>query len=513
MPLALLVTFVGVSLSALLSSMVINQIQTTHHSADKVQAISAAQAGLDKALGQIRGAFDAAGGDRHLLPCGPFTAPVAPSGSTDAAWYEVTIDYYLADPSGLQDKLATIAASRVNCTGSGAAAVPAYALLRARGTGAGDKDHNGVLDTDAGPWRSLYATYTFSTKDENIPGGPIKLVGTSYCLGSNSATPAAGMAVTIVPCTPASIRNTWIYGKHLTLMLARTRTAALPGGLCAQADSQTDGEQVMLRACAVATDFRQQWRYSTGPFAYLGTPDGKVDSAFCFHVEPAGALNAAVVMRTDASCTDGSWDSGHSFIPDPKAGAGAAGADTGQLVNHAEVGRCLDVPRDDVTGALAFGAKKPALITFPCKQAFSGAVHWNHLFAMPDLPPGEFSVTGHISVTPTYKPPEDPDPEDGIEQCVQSPGSAGGNVWVEPCTSSATFDWTIYTQAPLVRQAYQITDKHGNCLQAVGPNAPASQKLDAWSFVVTAKCDGSDLQKWNVPASFANGPLKDLGEN
>jgi hypothetical protein len=511
MPIALMITLVGLTLSGMLSTMVVSQIQATRTTGDRVQSIHAAQAGLDLALAKIRDAYDAVGGNRTMLPCGPLNRTVDPALPTDSARFEVTIGYYRVDPSGYQNNLAAIASSKIACT-AGTASVPAYALIQSRGTGGGDRNHDAITDADAGPWRTLYATYTFSTKDENLPGGTIDLAGSAYCLGSPVANPVAGTPVRITGCTPGTA-NTFIYPKNLTLVLSRTRTGALPRGLCVTAGSQTDGAAVTFQPCAAVTDPQQQWEHYTGPFSYMGTADGKTRSLFCLNVEPAGALNASVVMRGGTSCDDGTHSSNKSFFPNSLVGPGAAGADTGQLVNKREVGRCMDLPRDDVTGALAYGAKKPSLITFPCKQAFDGNVHWNHKWKLPTFAPGEFTATGRISITPTYTPPEAPDPEDGVEHCMKSDGPGGGNVWVVKCsTGGAALNWTLYSRAPLIEDAFQITDTYGNCLQSVGPTAPAAQKLDFWSFVVTAPCDGSDLQKWNVPTSWTNAPLKELGE-
>jgi hypothetical protein len=89
LPIALLVTLVGVSLSALPSTMVVNQIGATRHSSDRVQAVDAVQAGLDVGLAHIRAAFDDYGGDRHKLPCGPLKGKVGAVDTTASAWYEV----------------------------------------------------------------------------------------------------------------------------------------------------------------------------------------------------------------------------------------------------------------------------------------------------------------------------------------------------------------------------------------------------------------------------------------
>jgi hypothetical protein len=269
---------------------------------------------------------------------------------------------------------------------------------------------------------------------------------------------------------------------------------------------------VKLTPCVTPTDFHQQWRFAADYFTYMGTADGVADSGFCFNMQNPDIVGSRVLLREDVGndCTNTPTLSRKNFFPDPDAGAGASGADTGQLVNRGEVGRCIDLPRDDVNGKVFTDANRlPALITYPCKQAFNGIVHWNHRFAMPPLPAAGYKATGHIGVTPD----EVGDPGYGIAYCLESPGSAPGNVWVDKCSTGGTaLNWTMFQRAPLVEDSYQIADAYGNCMQSVGPAATAAQRLDAWSFVITKPCNGSDLQKWNVPASFSAGPLKALGE-
>jgi hypothetical protein len=512
MPMALLVTLVGVSLSALLSNLVVGQIQSTRVSAARTSAVNAAQAGLDVALAAIKNAYNASGGLIAKLPCGPLSGTVDPANATDMSRYVVTIDYFLVDPSGYQDDITPILSSRVACAAaSGTGAVPAFALLRANGTATGDKDHNGVLDVDAA-WRSLYATYTFSTETENIPGGMIRVVNapSSQCLGgARSPMPIAADPVKIIDCASSPLQTFWQYPKNMTLVLRNSHTAATPNGLCATAASQGDSVAVTFQKCKVPTDFHQQWRYAADQWVYNGTADGLTDSGYCFNVKNPGVLGSDVYLKNGASCGS-PFQSSRTFSPDPSVGSGAAGPDTGQLVNKKEVGRCLDVPRDDVYGTVFTDAGRTrALITYPCKQAFDGNVHWNHKWSMPAVPAGAYKATGHISVTPG-------DADDNgynLPFCLKSPGAGGGEVWLKDCTVGGTIlDWTLYLRAPLDEDAYQIEDANGNCLQSIGPTATAAQRLDAWSEVFALPCDGSELQKWNVPGTFSAGPLKSFGE-
>ena len=92
--LLLLVILVGVSLGALLVPMIISQDRTTRFDTTRVQALDAAQAGLDAMLGKIRLVTT---GDAHLLPC-----PASPTTGVvngGPAQYSVTVTYFTADPA------------------------------------------------------------------------------------------------------------------------------------------------------------------------------------------------------------------------------------------------------------------------------------------------------------------------------------------------------------------------------------------------------------------------------
>src|SRR5882757_6113241 len=95
---ALLLTLVGISLSALLVPMVLTQVHSTRFAIHRIHALNAAQTGLDVALGHIQAANDGSGGGVYAsLPCGPLAGNVGAGGT---ARYTVGIDYFAVDPIG-----------------------------------------------------------------------------------------------------------------------------------------------------------------------------------------------------------------------------------------------------------------------------------------------------------------------------------------------------------------------------------------------------------------------------
>jgi hypothetical protein len=114
MPLAMLVTLVGVSLSAGLGGVVVDQFHQSQRLADRVAAVDAAQAGLDAGLKAIRDTYAVTGALLSKLPCGVLTPPsdvtknpfAALGKSTSATpTYSTTVGYFLTNPSNLVSKL------------------------------------------------------------------------------------------------------------------------------------------------------------------------------------------------------------------------------------------------------------------------------------------------------------------------------------------------------------------------------------------------------------------------
>jgi hypothetical protein len=165
---ALLLTLVGVVLSALLVPIVVTQVESTRFDARRVDALNAAHAGLEVALGQIQVAVQAADsgsgsgglvGDLlcvilHSCPSGDLPVPCTLQGDVgtgSAARYRVTIEYFgPGDPP---------TANRIPCDPQrGTSGVPASAVLRSAGT-------------EQATTRTLEATYTFQpTKQSRCRG-------------------------------------------------------------------------------------------------------------------------------------------------------------------------------------------------------------------------------------------------------------------------------------------------------------------------------------------------------
>ena len=538
MPIALLITLVGVTLSATLTTQVIGQLSDSRRAADRTAAVAASQAGLDAGLAKIRAAVNGTAGDATKLPCaslaGSLTALAGTSTAT-APKYSVSVGYFLVDPSTMIGDLTpigdltnlsklvagttTISAlltslgqtvtsttgltaavnSAIGCVNGAVPQVPLYGLLRSTGT-------------VGGTTRTLYAIYTFHTTEETIPGGHVVIASTSggpYCLGDSNASPAAGDAVSAVLCSSSDMQTKFIYPKNLSLSLSLSRsTKSYPYGLCITAASQANNVPAKFQACAATKSTTQQWSYDVNAQTYYGTADGVNSSGFCLNMQTPGLALSPIVLKSGSGFCGGAGAAGKAMVPDADVGAGAAGTNTGQLVNYKEVGRCLDLTNEDVTGAwFTSRGLAPALITYPCKQTFSGSVYWNHKWTGPTIPTGSYKATGQLYTVPasgTYanKP-----------YCLKSPGASGGFVWVAACsTGGSALQWTIYDAAPLAADAYQITDQYGHCLEAAGSLGTAYQ-FSGWSEVIATTCDGSAIQKWNVPASFGAGPLKGMHEN
>ena len=157
MPMALLITLVAMALSATIMPLVINQVTSTRTVSSRTQALQAAQAGIDVALGQLRSAVGTAGaGDLESLP------PCVMTGPADAGWgYRVTIVYY---------SLAADDAAEPEPQGCPPTDVPVSAILTSTGGPAA-----GTLAAGSAGTRTIEATYTFKTTNENISGGAIQL--------------------------------------------------------------------------------------------------------------------------------------------------------------------------------------------------------------------------------------------------------------------------------------------------------------------------------------------------
>jgi hypothetical protein len=463
---ALLLTLVGIALTGLLVPVVITQFAATRTDVRRLNALNAAQAGLDAAVGHIRAANDGPDIGRFAdLPCGWLSGTAGPDGS---ARYDVRIDYL--DP----------AENPVACGDR----TTAYALLHSGGT-------------DGSTTRSLNATYTFRTSNENIPGGLIhvfKTTSTDLCMDAGALPVVAGTNLRMQTCKPGNIQQKFAYNKNLTLVLVASKTKDNPLGMCLDAGAHAVGNQVRFQPCADPTKSQQQWSINDNA-NFEGANDQQQLDHFCFNVQNRNTPNSLVTLTK--SC-GGPYDSVKTFSPEASVGAGAAGATVGQLMNYNQFGRCLDVTENNV--------KSDFLIVWPCKQAPNAKdVLWNQKWTLPG------TGTGLITTI---------DPING-RHCLQSPTVPSGHVKVVACRSGLTpparTTWTVRAKTENYATSYRIEVGSGSAF-CLAPSTNSSDfylggQLQNVSKVVTAPCDRSTLQKWNGNANdLQSGPLTDIHE-
>jgi hypothetical protein len=489
---ALMVTLVGMTLSALLVPMVLSQIGSTREETKRVQAVNAAQAGLDVVLEHIQSASDASGnGVLASLPCGPFTGNVGAGGGSR---YQVNVDYFQVDPKGHDQDNAWIAANRIACiSGGGTYSTPSYALLRALGTDQATGDFTTV------PTRSLSATYKFEISNQNIPGGLIRTYKSAkeLCLDAGSSSPAAGTNVVVQPCVDGSSQQKWAYSQNLNLVLVASRTPSNPAGMCVDGGAtEKTGNNATMQPCVLPKAAQQQWSFDdAGKFE--GTSDGKALNKLCLNPQVQDTVGSFIVLGSISGGTCPTY-----WSPDAEAGAGAAGPATGQLVNFAQFGRCLDITNQDVT--------YPHEIAWPCKQAPDPTtLTWNQVFSIPAvLPPAKYA-SGPISTV-----------KSGTTYCIKSPNSTAPKTYVTlaTCGGGPTADeiWTVYGDTGSYDTSYRIADKNGYCLSptdqyATPPDLFSNGTLT--SKIIVATCSSSTLQKWNAPPNILqSSPLGNIKE-
>jgi hypothetical protein len=487
MPLAMMLTLVGTSLSTLMVPIVITQLRTTAATADRAKALHAAQAGIDIVLGSIR----ASGGTIANLLCIPAADPLlGVTGGGLPGRYRVSVQF--------QD--ATKTAIACPTRNSHLLSVPSYAMITATGTSrgvAGDP-------FTPGSSRTLNATYVFRFTNENVEGGLVKFYGGAYCLDAGSSSPTVGAFLTTQPCSTGSARQTFEYTKNLTLRLVSSKTAANPLGMCLDSgENPVSGTLVQFQVCGSPTiPYHQRWNINNNSNFQSTAPNGTDLGNRCFHAKSANTPGAFVELF---AC-GGGGDNTRTFAPEASVGAGAAGPPY-QLVNFKQFGRCVDVTN--------FNVNQGFLIVWPCKQAPNPLnVGWNQRYSIPTTTDGKGSITGQIS---TY------DDAARTTYCLTTaePGAASHFVTVRVCPTTATdaTQWTVSYEEKTYGASYVIKDHNSSCLSPTNLDDPNLPTTDAFrgsttvSKLIVAPCDGSKLQKWNAPANIEDpSPLRDIGE-
>ncbi|GGJ87386.1 hypothetical protein GCM10010123_16240 [Pilimelia anulata] len=335
LPMVLLLTLVGVSLSAVITPTVVRQAGATREAVSRERELDAARAGLAVAQARIRGAVDPARPgvlDRTRLPCGtPLAGTVDAAGS--AIRYRVEISYFAGDP------LAVGATALPCATGGGPGTAPAYARLRSWGSAAAAGEIR-----RPGEYRYLAGTYVFAAVragfDPNVPrqislySPPQTVLGTfgfllspvmaiflrqKVCLdaGTDAAVPPAGTPLTGRDCaTRPTLRQNFLYRDDLALMHAGSYAAGRP--MCVDAgDVHTAGRQVTLEPCGSGqAGWRHRWYYnSANNFEGVKPQDGPRSAdeldGFCLN-RPRAAVGGAypIILGTAAA------QQCHKEIPD-----------------------------------------------------------------------------------------------------------------------------------------------------------------------------------------------------
>lgn len=526
LPLAMLLTTVGIAATGVLGTTVVGQLRTTGHDADRAMALNATQSGIETGLAQMRAVpvNVATEASATTLPCTlGGTANLVLSGVVSAAGragYSVNVYYVAAAPPADVDQEAWAKVNHIACLPTGGVGtVPMYALLASTGT-AGDVK------------RTLTAEYLFQSRTKaNVPGGTIKVYNSTQCLAaprSVTDTPSLqpGAALVLATCASSDPKQIFTYNPTLQVELQATEnTTSFPNGACLSAAS-VDHTQVTFQNCD-STKRIQIWALNNRD-NFEGTTDGINPNGKCFNVDyttvPATVLinnviagNTNKVAGTAGDGTDGTPCSGLSgdytkykaFFPDPSAGAGAAGDATKQLVNYDQFGRCLDVTGNNVLSDF--------LVIFPCKQAPNKVIQWNQVWYLPAVAQGQTSASGRIYLKGST----------GTVYCLYSPGSISAQQWVKitPCSLATAIPanqmWTRSQFTGVNQTSYRIESTYlalssPYCLMPATP--PAINGLwdqftaMAISKLVLGACDGSNLQKWNASPSILSSVVSDYRE-
>ncbi len=506
MAMALLLTLVAMSLTAGLVPLVLGQITSTRIVDARTVALDAAQAGVDAAVGQLRGAVplttllgsttSVAGALNRLPSCAgtPLTGAVASVADLTASStipvpdlrFSFVIKYFTV-PADATDNTPEPA----DCVNGLLQDVPSTALITSTGTGLSST----LLPTvaqGAANTRTIEATYTFRFKNENIDGGAIQLASPTtnpLCMDAGvDASPAPSSAVTVQLCKEGGGSDQrFSYTKDLAIELIGSENSLAPNGMCLEAPMphKTDGA-LTFQPCEGRVA-KQQWSLNDSS-AFVGTTNGVSTDNFCINAKTAGSPSELVLGACGAVSNKNVWR------PQAGVGAGMASAETKQLVNYKQFSRCLDVTNFDYTNSNV-GYE----IVWFCKQSPNGTVPVNQSWSVP--------ANGATVLTPANTLLRTPN-----GYCLQTPETPAGYVTMAACSADVNvagkrLKWTVYGDTGEVASSFRIVDSNGYCLTPTDLSAkPADTHSDGTAKVKVATCTSSDLQKWNAPPTF-NHPL------
>jgi hypothetical protein len=501
------------SMSLIIGTVVLMQVKPTQYEGKSTRTVNSAEAGFDVALNRIRAAQNAKGeGLRTQLPCTAtagtvLAGPVGP-GTRDST-YSVKIRYYAADPTKQSESWRASTGNLIACQAGSPSTTPAYALLESTGTGAALPGTNNTAT------RVLEQTYRFQTSNANIPGGQIRNHDSGLCLAVDDHKPGERVRVRTCDSTGTNLRQKWAYTPELLLKT----TDSAGEEYCVEGKAENGWEARLEKNNCTSDKAVYVWgynahqRFELAAAASDGSPSGGL-SGWCLTVKNDKADGSLVVMRSSASdsnaCNGSSsdpFDSQHSFAPDSTAGAGAAGAASQQLVNHQLFSRCIDVYRG------GYG-NDWYLIAYQCKQTPDPAnISWNQKFFW-DESTSQF-CTRKVSSGTTYTVTSCTANVSDL-YCLQagitSTPASGTRVVAKLCSKTSELQkWTRRYKTQTSSSSYNILTKLGGLCLDVNPaglkdsevkNGELSDKQ--WGVIEVTTCNGSNRQKWNAPADFAD---------
>ncbi len=492
----LIAMLVASSLSVLILGLLLAQVTPTQFERKNARTLTAAQAGIDAALGELRGATSVdivsgdTYGDRNKLTCDPIEGTVGGQPGNPA--YIVRVTYFSDDPSGQSD--AWLATNQMDCNaGSGPPLAPNFGLIQS----AGAADGVPGLSSTAGD-RSLVTTYTFKLTNVNVSGGLIHNYDDgngatkALCFDAHSDAPAAGSRLYLEDCDPGSADQLFAYRTDLSIVLAATQTVTPLTGMCVEAPQNASTAVVVpaVFAPCVSGTYSQVWSFDDSAHFQGSTPGGSLNG-WCLRGQADNTAGTPVVLvhrsiDNTQSCNDG-YNRRDTWRPEPKVGAGAAGAGTQQLVNYLEFGRCFDITGQNVNSAF--------MIAFPCKQAPN---------------PADIAFNQRMVYNPTtqwlYTT------KNGENRCLTTSTASPPYVKTPVCSLSNPLQrWSLIYDTGDYATSYVIHDSNGNCL-GLGAPGSASAPLNQWSTIVSAPCTGEADQKWNAPPNLIDAVLKNTGE-
>jgi type II secretory pathway pseudopilin PulG len=480
LPMVMLVITIGLSLSAAMLPIVVRQVTSTRGLLDRSNALNGAQLGLDVVMARVRAASDnQENGRLEDMPGCSTSGDAGVPGTGEKLLYAVTIVYrdqdgkvISCDPLSDLPTTATVTSTGTSTTGS----------------------------------RTLTATYRFSTSNNNIPGGAIRIASPTdkpLCMDAGSTSPVIGTALTVKLCN-GSVTQQFGYTENLYLKLINSISSSAPDGLCLHSGTtHASGNALTFQKCDDTIKTQFQWSLD-GNSLFHSTSSKSAIENFCVSMKTPSTVGSAVVLGgCTASATVTVWRS------DPGVGAGMAGDATNQLVNYSQFSRCLDVTNKSTSSTY--------MIAWFCKQSPNGVVDWNQIWEhpIPDKTLKEISKKGPIVVT-----------TGGVKYCLKSPRSAATNVYATTVACPANYattaasdndggiGWTVFHDTGTYATSYRIMDSAGFCLQPTDLTVtPKDTHSDGTSKVKVAVCSGSELQKWNAPANLSSPtPITDVNE-